>query len=172
MLLHSPFSCDLLVWMQRDSERRCVSVLNMTLPHSIRLLPASTAVALLLSPASAFSQVVSIEITSRAPVENGRVFGNAGPYEIIRGRVHGEVDPSDRRNRIIQDAAQSYAELAKWEQRLAKLQEAEGDAKKMQSEVSERVKEGVDTVLREKRGLDIDGVAAVPVGQRVDVGEE
>ena len=75
----------------------------MTLAHSIRLLPACTAVALLLSPSSGFSQVVSIEITSRAPVENGRVFGNAGPYEMIRGRVHGEVDPSDRRNRIIQD---------------------------------------------------------------------
>ena len=29
----------------------------------------------------------------------------AGPYELIRGRVHGEVDPADRRNAIIQDLA-------------------------------------------------------------------
>ena len=27
------------------------------------------------------------------------------PYEIIRGRIHGEVDPADRRNAIIQDLA-------------------------------------------------------------------
>ena len=53
----------------------------------------------------------------------------------------------DERNQIIQDAAQSYAELAKWEQRLVKLQETEADANKMQTEVSQRVKEGVDTEL-------------------------
>ena len=34
----------------------------------------------------------------------------------------------DQRDQIIQDAAQSYAELAKWEQRLAKLQDTEADA--------------------------------------------
>ena len=53
----------------------------------------------------------------------------------------------DQRNQIIQDAAQSYAELSKWEQRLARLQETEADASKMQTAVAERVKEGVDSEL-------------------------
>ena len=33
----------------------------------------------------------------------GPAVGAAGSYEILRGRVHGEVDPTDRRNAIIQD---------------------------------------------------------------------
>jgi outer membrane protein TolC len=53
----------------------------------------------------------------------------------------------DQRNQIIQDAALSYAELAKWEQRLARLQETEAAANKMQAAVAERVKEGVDSEL-------------------------
>ena len=57
------------------------------------------------------------------------------------------LNSKDRRNQIIQDAAQSYAELAKWEQRLSKLQEAADNASRMVSEVAERVKEGVDSEL-------------------------
>ncbi len=57
------------------------------------------------------------------------------------------LNSKDRRNQIIQDAAQSYAELAKWEQRLIKLQETEADANKIAAEVAERVKEGVDSEL-------------------------
>jgi len=53
----------------------------------------------------------------------------------------------DERNQIIQDAAQSYAELAKWEQRLTNLQEVEADANKMQAAVADRVKEGIDSEL-------------------------
>jgi outer membrane protein TolC len=53
----------------------------------------------------------------------------------------------DQRNQIIQDAALSYAELAKWEQRLARLQETEAAANQMQAAVAERVKEGVDSEL-------------------------
>jgi outer membrane protein TolC len=53
----------------------------------------------------------------------------------------------DQRNQIIQDAAQSYAELAKWEQRLGKLQETEDAARKFQAAVADRVKEGVDSEL-------------------------
>ena len=53
----------------------------------------------------------------------------------------------DQRNQIIQDAALSYAELAKWEQRLARLQQTEDDAHKMQVAVTERVKEGIDSEL-------------------------
>ena len=57
------------------------------------------------------------------------------------------LNSKDRRNQIIQDAAQSYAELAKWEQRLSKLQEAADNANKIEAEVAERVKEGVDSEL-------------------------
>ena len=53
----------------------------------------------------------------------------------------------DERNQIIQDAAQSYAELAKWEQRLSKLQETEVEAQKMLTAEEERVKEGIDSEL-------------------------
>jgi hypothetical protein len=55
------------------------------------------------SARAASAQVVRLEVTARESLENGPVFGAAGAYEVIRGRVHGEVDPSDRRNAIIQD---------------------------------------------------------------------
>ncbi len=57
----------------------------------------------------------------------------------------------DQRNQIIQDAAQSYAELAKWEQRLEMLREIEVDANKFQAAVTDRVKEGVDSELDETK---------------------
>ncbi|HEX4785965.1 MAG TPA: TolC family protein [Candidatus Sulfotelmatobacter sp.] len=53
----------------------------------------------------------------------------------------------DERNQIIQDAALSYAELAKWEQRLARLRQTQDEANKMQAAVAERVKEGVDSEM-------------------------
>lgn len=53
----------------------------------------------------------------------------------------------DQRDQIIQDAAQSYAELAKWEQRISKLKEAEADANAFQSAVALRAREGVDSEL-------------------------
>ena len=57
------------------------------------------------------------------------------------------LQTKDQRNQIIQDAALSYAELVKWEQRLARLQQTETDANKMQAAVAERVKEGVDSEI-------------------------
>jgi len=53
----------------------------------------------------------------------------------------------DQRNQIIQDTVLSYAELAKWEQRMAHLQQTEADAKQMESAVRQRVKEGIDSEL-------------------------
>ncbi len=53
----------------------------------------------------------------------------------------------EERNQVIQDAALSYAELAKWEQRLIRLQETEASANQMQAAVAERVKEGVDSEI-------------------------
>jgi len=57
----------------------------------------------------------------------------------------------DQRDQIIQDAAQSYAELTKWEQRLGKLQETEAEANKLQTAVEQRVKEGIDSELDQKK---------------------
>lgn len=53
----------------------------------------------------------------------------------------------DQRNQIIQDTVLSYAELAKWEQRLTHLQETEAEAGKMQTAVERRVREGIDSEL-------------------------
>lgn len=53
-----------------------------------------TATALLTVPVNA--QVVRLEVSSRAPMPNSA-------YEVIRGKIHGEVDPNDPKNAIIQD---------------------------------------------------------------------
>jgi len=53
----------------------------------------------------------------------------------------------DQRNQIIQDAVLSYAELAKWEQRLARLGQSQAEAAKFEAAVAERVKQGVDSEL-------------------------
>jgi outer membrane protein TolC len=53
----------------------------------------------------------------------------------------------DQRNQIIQDAVLSYAELAKWEQRLAHLQQTEMDSNQTQAAVAQRVTEGIDSEL-------------------------
>ena len=58
--------------------------------------------AFLLLAVSANAQVTRLEITTRTAVPGGP-FGAIGAYENIRGRIYGEVDPADRRNRIIQD---------------------------------------------------------------------
>jgi outer membrane protein TolC len=57
------------------------------------------------------------------------------------------LNTKDQREAVIQDAAQSYAELSKWEERLGKLRELEADATRFESAVNERVKEGIDTEI-------------------------
>lgn len=57
----------------------------------------------------------------------------------------------DQRDQIIQDASQSYEELAKWEQRLTRLQQSSSDANQLLAAVSERVKEGIDSALDETK---------------------
>jgi outer membrane protein TolC len=57
----------------------------------------------------------------------------------------------DQRNQVIQDAAQSYAELGKWEQRLNQLQQTQAEAERTEAAVQERVKEGVDTQMDRER---------------------
>jgi hypothetical protein len=68
----------------------------------VRLMGVAAA-AVLLGSSIASAQVTRLEITSRDDVAKGQPFGSAGPYVNIRGRAHGELDPRDRRNRIIQD---------------------------------------------------------------------
>ena len=69
----------------------------------------------------------------------------------------------DLRNQIIQDAALSYAELAKWERRMSALQEIQAETDKMQAAVAERVKEGVDSELDGTRAR----LSAARVRQRI-----
>lgn len=69
----------------------------------VRLAAAVGAAWVALGAGEVRAQVVRLEVTSRESVEGGRSVGAAGPYELVRGRVHGEVDPAEPRNRIIQD---------------------------------------------------------------------
>ena len=69
----------------------------------------------------------------------------------------------DQRNQVIQDAVLSYAELAKWEERLVRLQETAAEADKMQASVAQRVNEGVDSELDGTRAR----LSAARVRQRV-----
>ena len=55
------------------------------------------------SVAPASAQDIRLEITSREAMNNGQPAGAAGPFELIRGKVHGEIDPKDPHNAIIQD---------------------------------------------------------------------
>jgi len=62
-----------------------------------------------------------------------------------------EFQNKDRRNAVIQDVALSYAELAKWEAWLARLQQDESQAQQMEQAVGKRVEEGVDSALDLKK---------------------
>jgi outer membrane protein TolC len=58
-----------------------------------------------------------------------------------------ELQDKDQRNAVIQDVALSYAELAKWEARLQRLQQDEAQAQQMEQAVAERLHEGVDSAV-------------------------
>ena len=58
-----------------------------------------------------------------------------------------QFQDKDARNAIIQDVAVSYAELAKWEARLGRLQQAESQSLSMETAVTERIQEGVDKLM-------------------------
>jgi outer membrane protein TolC len=58
-----------------------------------------------------------------------------------------KLQSKDQRNQIIQDTVLSYAELAKWGQRLSGLREAEAAAEQTQAAVARRIKEGIDSEL-------------------------
>jgi outer membrane protein TolC len=58
-----------------------------------------------------------------------------------------EVQDKDERNTVIQDVALTYAELAKWEARLAHLQQDGTQAEQIRQAVAERVQAGVDSAI-------------------------
>src|SRR4029077_13110610 len=58
-----------------------------------------------------------------------------------------EFQDKDQRNAVIQDVALTYAELAKWEARLQRLEQDEAQAQQMEQAVAERLREGVDSAL-------------------------
>jgi len=58
-----------------------------------------------------------------------------------------EFQDKDQRNAVIQDVAITYAELAKWEARLVRLQQDETQAQQMEQAVAERLQEGVDSAV-------------------------
>src|SRR5580692_185624 len=57
------------------------------------------------------------------------------------------LQTKDQRNQVIQDTVLSYAELAKWEQRLSHLRETMAAAEQTETAVAQRVKEGVDSEI-------------------------
>jgi outer membrane protein TolC len=58
-----------------------------------------------------------------------------------------DLQDKDKRNEVIVDVALSYAELAKWEARLVRLQQDETQAQQMAQAVAERVQEGIDSAV-------------------------
>src|ERR1700687_2900856 len=58
-----------------------------------------------------------------------------------------EFQDKDQRRGVIQDVALTYAELAKWEARLVRLQQDEAQAQQMEQAVAERLQEGVDSTV-------------------------
>ena len=58
-----------------------------------------------------------------------------------------EFQDKNQRNALIQDVALTYAELAKWEARLVRLQQDEAQAQQMEQAVAERLQEGVDSAV-------------------------
>ena len=67
-------------------------------------LHSAVASACVIAASAAQAQVTRIVIDSVvSPAFGGASYGTAGQYETIAGRAFGELDPADRRNRIITD---------------------------------------------------------------------
>ncbi len=54
-------------------------------------------------PVLASAEVTRLEITERGPFAAGKSFGQVGPYEVIRGKLHYETDPDDAANARVTD---------------------------------------------------------------------
>ncbi len=58
-----------------------------------------------------------------------------------------EFQDKDQRDAVIQDVVLTYAELARWEARLLRLQQDEAQAQQMEQAVTARLHEGVDSAV-------------------------
>src|SRR5467141_1852025 len=67
------------------------------------LIAVAAAGALLVAAPVAEARVTHITISSTTSAFNGRVFGDVGAYEQVRGTAAGELDPLDPRNAVITD---------------------------------------------------------------------
>jgi outer membrane protein TolC len=76
---------------------------------------------------------------------------NAPLVDAIRASRHEvqsvSASSKDRRNEVIQDTVISYAELSKWEERIAHLRTEQEAANKFEEAMAERMKEGVESAL-------------------------
>ncbi len=61
------------------------------------------------------------------------------------------LQTKDQRNQVIQDTVLSYAELSKWEALVGHLQEEHAAALQTEQQVSERIKEGVDSPIMQNK---------------------
>jgi hypothetical protein len=61
------------------------------------------AMAILLPLSLAQARITRIDIEKIEPAYGGRSFGDVGPYELLTGKAHGEVDPRLPGNAVIQD---------------------------------------------------------------------
>src|SRR6267154_1531495 len=67
------------------------------------IIAVAAAGALLVAAPVAEARVTHITISSTTSAFNGRVFGDVGAYEQVRGTAAGELDPLDPRNAVITD---------------------------------------------------------------------
>jgi hypothetical protein len=73
----------------------------------MRKIFAGALAAICLSPAALQAEVIRFDITERVPAFAGRSFGDVGPYERITARATVALSPSDDRNAVIADLAQT-----------------------------------------------------------------
>jgi hypothetical protein len=64
---------------------------------------AACGVLLLTTAVPAQAELVRVEIKTRVDVLNGKSFGEAGPYEKLRGKAYFAIDPAHPRNKVIAD---------------------------------------------------------------------
>lgn len=64
---------------------------------------AGSLVLALIVPFLVHAEVSRLEVTSRRDVAGGRLFGSAGSYERITGKLYFSIDPGNKRNQVVAD---------------------------------------------------------------------
>lgn len=70
---------------------------------NVALWLALFAITVVGSTSSSLARVERVEIIVRTPFADGRVFGDTGAYERIKGKLHYAIDPADPANQAIVD---------------------------------------------------------------------